>query len=62
MADRKEADLFFKKIDVYKVYWLNRDLLLENPLLTVLSPKKVMATKGRPYKTAIFTANEKGIF
>jgi hypothetical protein len=62
MADREEADLPLEKADVHEVYWLNRNLSLENPLLTVLSPNKVTATKGRPRETATFAADEEGIF
>jgi len=62
MADREEADFPLEKIDVYKVYWLDRDLLLENPLLTVLSPNKVTAIKGRPCEIATFVANKEGVF
>jgi len=62
MADKEEAGLSFKKKDIYKVYWLDCDLTLSNPLLTVLLPKKVIATKGRPCETATFTADEEGVF
>jgi hypothetical protein len=62
MADREEADLPLEKADVHEVYWLDRDLSLKNPLLTVLSPKKVTAIKGRPRKIATFTADEEGVF
>jgi hypothetical protein len=61
MADREEVDLPLEKADVYEVYWLNRDLSLENPLLTVLSPNKVTPTKERPREIATFTANEEEI-
>jgi len=62
MVDREKADLFLEKIDIYEVYWLDRDLLLKNPLLIVLSPNKIMATKGRPRETAMFVANKEGVF
>ena len=62
MADKEEAGLPLEKEDIYKVYWLDRDLTLSNPLLTVLSPKKVTATKERPRETATFAANEEGVF
>jgi hypothetical protein len=62
IADREEADLPLEKADVYEVYWLDRDLSLDNPLLTVFSPKKVTAIKGRPCEIAIFAANEEGVF
>jgi hypothetical protein len=62
IADREEADLPLEKADVHEVYWLDRNLSLDNPLLTVLSPKKVTATKGRPCEIATFTANEEGVF
>jgi hypothetical protein len=62
MADKEEAGLPLEKEDVHEVYWLDRDLALDNPLLTVLSPKKVTATKGRPRETATFAANEEGVF
>jgi len=62
MADKEKADLPLEKADIYKVYWLNCNLLLKNPLLTVLSPKKVTVTKRRPCKIAIFIANKKGVF
>jgi hypothetical protein len=62
MADREEADLPLEKTDVHEVYWLDRNLSLENPLLTVLSPNKVTATKGRPRETATFAADKEGVF
>jgi hypothetical protein len=62
MADKEEVGLPLEKEDVYKVYWLDRDLVFSNLLLTVFSLKKVMATKGRPCETAMFVANEEGIF
>ena len=62
MADREEADLPLEKTDIHKVYWLNRNLSLKNPLLTVLSPNKVTATKGRPRETATFAADKEGVF
>jgi hypothetical protein len=62
IADKEEAGLSLEKEDVYKVYWLDHNLILSNPLLTVLLPKKVTAIKGRPCKTAIFTANKEGVF
>jgi len=62
MADKEEARLSLEKEDIYKVYWLNCNLTLSNPLLTVLLPKKIIATKERPRKIATFTANKKGVF
>ena len=62
MADKEEADLPLEKVDMHIVYWLDRDLLAKDPLLLILSPKKVTATKERPYKMAIFAIDEKGIF
>ena len=62
MADREEADLPLEKTDIYKIYWLDRNFLLKNPLLTVLLPNKVTVTKGRPCKTAMFVANKEGVF
>jgi hypothetical protein len=62
IADKEEAGLPLIKADVHKVYWLDRGLSLENPLLTVLSPKKVTATKGRPRDTTTFAVDEEGIF
>jgi len=62
IADKEEAGLPLVKADIHEVYWLNRDLSLENPLLMVLSPKKVTATKGRPRETATFATDEEGIF
>jgi hypothetical protein len=43
------------------MYWLDRDLSKQNPLLLVLSPKKVTATKGRPREMATFATGEDGI-
>ena len=62
MADREKADLLLEKTDVYKVYWLNCDFLLENLLLTVFLPNKVTAIKGRSRETAMFVADEEGVF
>lgn len=62
MADKIEANLPLEKADVHEVYWLDRDLSLDNPLLTVLLPKKVTATKGRPREMATFAADEDDIF
>lgn len=62
LADKLEADLPLEKSDVHEAYYLNRDLSLENPLLTVKSPKKVTATKGRPRDVNTFAGNEDGIF
>jgi hypothetical protein len=62
MANKEEAGLLLIKEDVYKVYWLDRDFLLNNLLLTVFSPKKVMTIKGRSCETAIFVADKEGIF
>jgi hypothetical protein len=62
MANREEADLPLEKADIHKVYWLNRDLLAEDPLLLILSPKKVTIIKGRPCKMAMFAIDEEGIF
>jgi hypothetical protein len=62
MADREEANLPLERADVHEVYWLDRDLSSGNPLLTVLSPKRVTATKGRPRETATFATSEEGAF
>ena len=62
MADKEEADLPLKKVDVHKVYWLDCDLLAKDPLLLILLPKKVTAIKGRPCKIATFAIDEEGIF
>lgn len=62
MADREEANLPLERADVHEVYWLDRDLSSGNLLLTVLSPKRVTATKGRPRETATFATSEEGAF
>lgn len=62
LADREEAGLPLEKSDVHKAYYLDRNLSDINPLLTILSPKKVTATKGRPRDIATFTADKDGIF
>ena len=53
MADNEEAGCSLEKADMHKVYWLDCNLLAENLLLLVLSPKKVIAIKGRPCKIVI---------
>jgi hypothetical protein len=62
MANKEEAGLPFVKEDVYEVYWLDCDLLLDNPLLIVFLLKKVTIIKGRPCEIAIFVADKEGIF
>ncbi|KAL2272258.1 hypothetical protein FJTKL_07167 [Diaporthe vaccinii] len=61
IADKEEAGDPLTKADVHKVFWLDRDLLVDNPLLAVLSPERVRATKGRPRETATFATDEAGI-
>jgi len=62
MADKEEADLPLKKVDIHKIYWLDCNLLAKNPLLLILLPKKVTVIKGRPHKIATFTIDKKDIF
>lgn len=61
MADKDHAGLPLKKSDIYPYWYLDYDLNLENLLLTVFSPKKVVG-KGRPYEEGLFVANKDGIF
>ena len=47
---------------IHEVFWLDRDLSVVNPLFAILSPDKVIATKGRPREMATFATGEEGIF
>ncbi|KAH8770828.1 hypothetical protein F5883DRAFT_666235 [Diaporthe sp. PMI_573] len=62
IADKEEASLPLKKSNLHKAWYLNRDLCVKNPLLSVLSPKKVTATKGRPREITTFASNKEGVF
>jgi hypothetical protein len=62
IADKEEAGIPLDKNDVHKAWYLDRDLSIENPLLMVLSPKKVFNSRGRPRDTSTFTGDEDGLF
>ncbi|KAH8774492.1 hypothetical protein F5883DRAFT_641116 [Diaporthe sp. PMI_573] len=62
IADKEEASLPLEKSNLHKAWYLDCDLCVENPLLSVLSPKKVTATKGRPREIATFASDEEGVF
>ncbi|KAL1856467.1 hypothetical protein Daus18300_010734 [Diaporthe australafricana] len=62
IADKEEAGIPLDKDDVHLAWYLDRNLSINNPLLLVLSPKKVLNSRGRPRDNAPFTGDEEGIF
>ena len=58
LAYRLEAGSPLDEFDVHPFWWLNRDLIDENPLLALQSPDKVTNTRGRPTNAGTFSQQE----
>jgi hypothetical protein len=61
IADKEEAGIPLDKEDIHSAWYLDRDLSIDNPLLLVLSPKKVLNSRGRPRDNNPFAGDEEGI-
>jgi hypothetical protein len=62
IADKEEAGISLDKDDIYIAWYLDCNLLIDNLLLEVLSPKMVINSRGRPCDINMFAGNKEGIF
>jgi hypothetical protein len=58
IADKEEAGIPLDKEDVHSAWYLDRDLSNLNLLLVIISPKKILNTKGRPRDSGRFAMGD----